>query len=124
MFGVVPRTIWASLQEPDPNHRIPLQTNCLLLDDGSKKVLIETGFGDKWSDKERGFYELQHRAVIDALREVACESDQIEVVVVTHLHFDHAGGLTRLDDSGDAVPAFPNAQVIVQRREWRAGAKR
>ena len=62
LFGVVPRTIWASLQEPDENNRIPLQTNCLLLDDGSRKVLIETGFGDKWSDKERGFYELQHRA--------------------------------------------------------------
>ncbi len=118
MFGVVPRTIWASLQEPDHNNRIPLQTNCLLLDDGSRKVLIETGFGDKWSDKERGFYELQYRAVIDALREVGCEPDQIDFVVVTHLHFDHAGGLTRLDDSGDAVPAFPKAQVIVQRTEW------
>ncbi|MEE8153435.1 MAG: MBL fold metallo-hydrolase [Phycisphaerales bacterium] len=118
MFGVVPRTIWASRLEPDHNNRIPLQTNCLLLDDGSRRVLVETGFGDKWSDKERGFYELQHRAVIDALREVGCEPDQIDFVVVTHLHFDHAGGLTRLDDSGDAVPAFPNAQVIVQRTEW------
>ena len=118
MFGVVPRTIWASRLEPDHNHRIALQTNCLLLDDGSQKVLIETGFGDKWSDKERGFYDLEHRTVIDALGKVGCGPDQIDFVVVTHLHFDHAGGLTRLDDSGDAVPAFPNAQVIVQRTEW------
>ena len=118
MFGVVPKTIWAKLVEPDKNNRIPLQTNCLLLDDGTHHVLIETGFGDKWSDKERGFYDLERRTVVDALRESGCEPDQISHVVVTHLHFDHAAALTRLDAAGNLVSTFPNATLFVQKTEW------
>ncbi len=118
MFGVVPKSIWSKLTEPDEHNRIHLQTNCLLLDNGSSKVLIETGFGDKWTDKERGFYELQRRTVVDALREVSVEPEQIDLVVVTHLHFDHAAALSRNDESGAAVPTFPNAEVVVQRTEW------
>jgi glyoxylase-like metal-dependent hydrolase (beta-lactamase superfamily II) len=84
-------------------------------------ILIETGFGSKWSDKERGFYDLERRDVADALREVNVTPEQIAHVIVTHLHFDHAAGLTRLQDSADgklAVPTFENATVHVQRREW------
>ena len=118
MFGVVPKPIWSALAEPDKSNRIALQTNCLLLDDGSQKVLIETGFGEKWSDKERAIYDLERRTVIDALGEVGCEPEQINFVIVTHLHFDHAGGLTVLDSSGEAIPAFPNAKIITQQAEW------
>ncbi len=118
MFGVVPKPIWSALIEPDEQNRIALQTNCLLLDDGSQKILIETGYGEKWSDRERAIYDLERRTVVDALREVGCEPDQINFVFVTHLHFDHAGGLTVLDDSGEAIPAFPNATVITQKTEW------
>lgn len=117
MFGVVPKPLWSRLVTPDAANRIPLQTNCLLLEDGSRRVLVESGFGDKWSEKERGFYDLERRCVLDALREVAVDPDSIDDVVVTHLHFDHAAGLTRL--AGDAaVPCFPNARVHVQKREW------
>ena len=118
MFGVVPRTIWSKLSTPDELNRISLQTNCLLLENGSTTVLIETGFGDKWSDKERGFYELERRTVADAVREVGCDPAAVDLVVVTHLHFDHAAGLTRLDGAGTAIPTFPKAEVVVQRKEW------
>jgi len=118
MFGVVPKTIWSKMVTPDDQNRIPLQTNCLLLDDGSTKVLIETGFGDKWSDKERGFFNLERRTIVDALREVGVEAVQINHVIVSHLHFDHAAGLTTLDRAGNAIPAFPNARIHVQRIEW------
>lgn len=123
MFGVVPKTLWRRLVTPDAENRIPLQTNCLLLEresdaDVAQRTLIETGFGSKWSDKERGFYDLERRDIIDALREVDVQPEQIAHVIVTHLHFDHAAGLTRLDERGAAVPAFPNAEVIVQQREW------
>ena len=118
MFGVVPKTIWSRMIAPDDLNRIGLQTNCLLLDDGSNKVLIETGFGDKWSDKERGFYDLERRTVVDALGEVGCDPAAIDLVIVTHLHFDHAAALTRLDDSGEVVATFPNAEVVVQQTEW------
>lgn len=118
MFGVVPKSIWSKLSTPDDQNRITLQTNCLLLDDGSQKVLIESGFGGKWSDKERGFYDLERRTIVDALREVRITPEQINHVVVTHLHFDHAGGLTTLDKKNRPVPTFPNAEVFVQKVEW------
>jgi glyoxylase-like metal-dependent hydrolase (beta-lactamase superfamily II) len=118
MFGVVPKVIWSKLAPPDDSNRIPLQTNCLLLHDGETRVLIETGYGDKWSDKERAMFDLEQRTVVDALREVNVDPADIQHVIVTHLHFDHAGGLTTLDSSGEAVPVFPNAKVHVQKREW------
>jgi glyoxylase-like metal-dependent hydrolase (beta-lactamase superfamily II) len=118
MFGVVPKTIWSKLTPPDDHNRILLDTNCLLLDDGSTKTLIETGCGDKWSDKERGFYDIQRRTVVDALAEVGVAPQQINHLIVSHLHFDHAGGLTRWNDRGEAAPTFPNAPVYVQRTEW------
>ena len=118
MFGVVPKSLWSRMAEPDANNRIPLQTNCVLLERDDHRVLIETGFGDKWSDKERGFYDLEHRTVVDALAEVGVAPETITHVIVSHLHFDHAAGLTRHDGDGNAVPAFPNAEIIVQQREW------
>jgi glyoxylase-like metal-dependent hydrolase (beta-lactamase superfamily II) len=118
MFGVVPKTIWSSMTEVDALNRIPLQTNCLLLEGGDVTVLVETGFGAKWSDKERGFYDLERRTVVDALAERGVAPTDVDHVVVTHLHFDHAAGLTHLDDSGAAVATFANATVHVQRREW------
>lgn len=117
MFGVVPKALWSRLVEPDEQNRIPLQTNCLLLECDGRRVLVETGCGDKWTDKERAIYGLEQRCVLDALAEVDVSPESIDRVVVTHLHFDHAGGLTRVVD-GVAVASFPNADVVVQRREW------
>ncbi|MHC4348263.1 MAG: MBL fold metallo-hydrolase [Planctomycetota bacterium] len=111
MFGVVPKTIWSRMVEADENNRIGMQTNCLLLEDGRKKVLVETGYGDKWTPKERGFWDLEDRTVVDALREAGCSP-------VTHLHFDHAAALTRNDADGNPVPTFPNARIVTQQQEW------
>ena len=124
MFGIIPKTMWSRWSKPDDANRIGLQTNCLLLRDGMHTVLIETGCGDKWTDKERSIYDLEARTVVDALREIEVEPETIDLVIVSHLHFDHAGGLTTLDggdpSSPDARPrpVFPNARVIVQSREW------
>lgn len=118
MFGLVPKVLWSKLTAPDDLNRIPLQTNCYFLDDGSKKILIETGFGDKWTDKQRGFYDLQRRTIADALREIDIPPETIDHVVVSHLHFDHAAGLTRFNDEGEPVPVFPGAKIHVQKKEW------
>ena len=118
MFGVIPRTIWSRLVTADDNNRIALQTNCLLLQDGSQTVLVETGCGDKWTDTQRGHWDLERRTIVDALREVDIEPGQVDVVIVTHLHFDHAAALTRWDADNRPVPTFPNATVIVQETEW------
>ncbi|MCA9285764.1 MAG: MBL fold metallo-hydrolase [Phycisphaerales bacterium] len=118
MFGLVPRTMWSRLAPPDDTNRIRLQTNCLLLRGEAGTLLIETGFGGKWTEKERAIYDLEQRTVVDALREVGVEPQAIDHVVVTHLHFDHAAGLTVNDRSGKPVPTFPNADIVVQRQEW------
>jgi len=118
MFGIVPKALWARMVEPDDANRIPLQTNCLLLDDGSNRVLIETGYGGKWAPKDRSIFALEDRTVVDALREVGVDAAAIDVVIVTHLHFDHAGGLTHLGSGGEPVPSFPNARIVVQKTEW------
>ena len=117
MFGVVPKAIWKKLVEPDKANRIPLQTNCLLLEDGVRKVLVETGFGGKWTDKERSIYALQKRTIVDALAEIGVAPGDVSLVIVTHLHFDHAGGLTHLENDRP-VSTFPNAAIVVQRTEW------
>jgi len=118
MFGIVPKPLWSKLTAPDERNRIDLQTNCLLLDDGSHKVLIETGYGDKWSDKDRDIFHLESRTIHDALREVNVAPAEIETIIVTHLHFDHAGGLTHLNPAGEANSSFPGAAIIVQKTEW------
>lgn len=117
MFGVVPRTLWSRMVAPDDQNRIPLQTNCVLLRGEAGTVLVETGFGGKWSDKERGFYDLERRTVVDALAEVDVAPDMIDHVVLSHLHFDHAAGLTHVEGD-EAVATFPNATVHAQRQEW------
>jgi len=118
MFGVVPKVLWSKMTPPDEQNRIDLQTNCLLLEDGEHRVLIETGYGGKWSERDRGIFCMEDRTVLDALREIDVDPASITHVIVTHLHFDHAGGLTHLDESGEAVSSFPNAQIISQRAEW------
>lgn len=118
MFGVVPKALWARLSPPDEENRIPLQTNCLLLEGGGRRVLVETGYGAKWGDKDRAIFGMQERSVLDALAELGVRPGDIDAVIVTHLHFDHAGGLTHLGDDGQAVSSFPRAEVIVQRQEW------
>lgn len=119
MFGIIPRALWQKLAPPDDLNRIRLQTNCLLLDDGQRKVLIETGYGNKFDAKNRGIFALEDRWIGQALEEAGVDRGDIDAVVVTHLHFDHAGGLTFAPVPGaDPQPTLPNAKVYVQKTEW------
>lgn len=118
MFGIVPKPLWTRLVEPDERNRIPLQQNSLLLETDGRLVVIEVGIGEKMDAKSRDIYAQENRTVVDALREAGRSPEEVSTVVVTHLHFDHAGGLTRLGEGGHAVPTFPNAEVVAQRREW------
>ena len=118
MFGLIPKTMWSQWTTPDADNRIALSTRSLLVEtarDGL--VLIEAGCGDKWTDKERAMYALERRTAVDALREAGVGPADIAHVIVTHLHFDHAGGLTRAGDGGP-VSTFPRARIHVQRTEW------
>lgn len=139
MFGLVPRAVWSKTVPVDDRGRITVQHNCLLLErsgpgPGPKLILLETGSGDKMDPKNRDIFALENRSIIDALQEVNCRPEDIGAVAVTHLHFDHAGGLTRLCRPGekpDWMPTptsggppggvkltFPSAKVYAQAREW------
>lgn len=119
MFGIIPKALWVRLTPPDDLNRIQLQTNCLLLDDGKQKILIETGYGNKFDEKGREMFDLEPRWIGQALEEHGVDRMEIDAVVVTHLHFDHAGGLTWSEAPGaPPQPSFPNARVFVQRQEW------
>jgi glyoxylase-like metal-dependent hydrolase (beta-lactamase superfamily II) len=119
MFGVVPRVLWSQVCPPDDENRIRMNMNCLFIDTGSEKVLIETGIGDKWSAPQLSMYGIDRlRPLAETLKlRTGVTADEITIVVNTHLHFDHAGGNTKLNASGKAVPSFPNARYFVSRAE-------
>ncbi len=119
MFGVVPRPLWERNFPTDEQHRIPQDTNCLLVQTGDRNILIDTGAGSKLTDKERGRLSAQPGdPLVENLASAELTVEDIDQVVLTHLHFDHAGGATRFDAEGQLVPTFPNAEYVVQREEW------
>jgi glyoxylase-like metal-dependent hydrolase (beta-lactamase superfamily II) len=120
MFGVVPRTLWARIARPDEANRISLNSNSLLVETDGALVLVEPGMGSKLDQKRREIYGLDDGEVVSALEEMGIGPGDIDIVVPTHLHLDHAGGCTRLDEGGRAAPAFEKARVMVQRLEWEA----
>ena len=119
MFGNVPRVLWERDYPADPAHRIELELRVLLLQDGERTVVIDTGSGNLWSDKEQGMFDVDAPRVpgiVGALREAGVEPETVTDVVLTHLHFDHAGGVTRRSDTDAPVLTFPQATHHVQQR--------
>ena len=118
MFGVVPRNLWAQVCSPDDQNRIRMNMNCVFIDTGSEKILIETGIGEKWTAKQTSLYGINRELPLgETLRvRAGVTTEEITTVINTHLHFDHAGGNTTLN-GGFAVPAFSNARYFVSRAE-------
>ena len=132
MFGVVPRPLWEKRAPPDARHRIPLGLRCLLIEHPDGPVLVDTGVGDKEDPKFHDIYGIENAGdpgptlLEDALAEAGVAPAEIRLVINTHLHFDHAGGNTRIAnldtpilDSAEfgADLTFPNATYVVQRGE-------
>jgi glyoxylase-like metal-dependent hydrolase (beta-lactamase superfamily II) len=117
MFGVVPKTIWEKKMVPDEKNRLAFAVNSLLVRANGKTILVETGNGTKWDAKLRTIYRFpDNDPLVESLAKAGVKPEEIDFVINTHLHFDHAGGNTRLVN-GRAVPAFPNAKYIVQKAE-------
>ncbi len=119
MFGVVPKPLWERVATPDARNRIPLGLNCLLIRTGDVNVLVDTGCGRKYSPKEFEIYSIDPSA--DLLRElgkVGLDSQDIDIVVNTHLHFDHCGGNTFVAGE-EVVPTFPRAEYVVRKEEYQ-----
>src|SRR5215470_17322220 len=117
MFGVVPRVLWERVSPPDDLNRVRLNMNCVFIETPSERILIETGIGEKWSEKEYRMYGIfREKPFAKSLFEIAgCHPEDVTIVVNTHLHFDHAGGNTI---GNAAAPQFPNARYFVSRSEF------
>ncbi len=121
MFGIIPKPLWEKRIPADGRNRIRLGLNPMLLRAGGAIVVVETGIGGKFDPKFVDIYEIRRETPLDAsLAAHGIAPEQVDFVVLTHLHFDHCGGNTRLDSSGRPVPVFPNAKHVVQEAEWRA----
>jgi glyoxylase-like metal-dependent hydrolase (beta-lactamase superfamily II) len=118
MFGVIPRPLWEKKSPPDDRNRILLGMNILLIRAGGKLILVETGGGDKWNEKQNAIYLFESSGRLpQRLAALGIKPEEIDIVINTHLHFDHCGWNTRMVN-GVAVPTFPNARYIVQRKEF------
>jgi glyoxylase-like metal-dependent hydrolase (beta-lactamase superfamily II) len=117
MFGVIPKPLWEKKIPSDARNRIRLAMNSLLILTEGQRILVETGAGDKMGPKLRDIYGLEDPRLEDGLRRYGLRAEEINIVVDTHLHFDHCGGNTRTEKD-KIVPSFPNARYMVQRGEF------
>lgn len=121
MFGVVPKTIWNKTNPADANNLIDIAARCLLIEDGNRLILIDTGMGNKQSEKFFGYYSLWGSHSLDAsLAKYGFYRDDITDVFMTHLHFDHCGGSIQWNkDRTGYEPAFKNAKFWTNENHWQ-----
>lgn len=118
MFGVVPKTIWQKTNPADGNNMCNWAMRCLLVEDGNRLTLIDTGIGNKQSEKFFSFYYLHGDATLDSsLKKLGFHREDITDVFLTHLHFDHVGGAVERT-SETLAPAFKNATYWSNARHW------
>ncbi len=127
-FGLVPRVLWERVVQPDALNRIPSALRCLLIESDRGLILVDTAQGDKLSPKMRQRLSMEERnlRLVSDIRSVGFEPEDVDVVLLTHLHGDHCGGSTRWDSDdgspGPVVPTFPRARYLVQRLELAAAS--
>ncbi len=118
MFGVVPKTFWEKKAPPDERNRIRMAMRCMLVL-GGRTLLIDAGAGDKMSAKQADIYRFERDYNLShSLADVGVSPGAIDLVLATHLHFDHAGGFTERAEDGSLRPRFPRAQYVIRRGEW------
>lgn len=118
-FGIVPKPLWEKKIAADSRNRVPVALRCLLAEGQGRRILVDTGIGDRWDAKQRDIYGMERRAgqLLTELESAGIDRQSITDVVLTHLHFDHAGGAC-LDRAGGMAPAFTEARWWVQRQQW------
>jgi glyoxylase-like metal-dependent hydrolase (beta-lactamase superfamily II) len=123
MFGIVPKPLWEKTNPADKQNRIKLATRNLLLISGSKRILVDTGMGNKWNEKNKEIYAVDQAtsSLGKSLSELNLKPEDITDVILTHLHFDHTGGSTVINND-KPEPAFPNATYYVQKENYQWAA--
>ena len=119
-FGVVPKSIWSKHVPCDDNNMINMSSRCLLIDTGDRRILIDTGLGNKQSEKYYSYFHLFDRVGLEkAIESQGYKPEDITDVILTHLHFDHVGGAVKWTKDGETpVPVFPNASYYCSKAQW------
>lgn len=119
MFGIVPRVLWEKTNPPDDRNRIEMSLGVLLVEAHGKKILIDTGIGNKVDAKSKDIYAVDRNPPLEEeLARRGVSPDDIDIVINTHLHFDHCGGNTRKSERGAIEPTFRKAKYFIQRGEY------
>ncbi len=119
MYGVIPKIIWQRFNPPDTDNMLRLDMNLLLIKTDGENILIDTGIGDTLSEKQKKIFGIQRESALEKeLSKLHLSPADIHLVLFTHLHADHAGGVITLDDGKTKVPRFPKARCVVQLKEW------
>ena len=117
MFGIVPKVLWNKLNHADDLNRINLATRSLLLISDKRKILVDTGLGNKFDEKFKNIYAIENIQIDEALKKKGFRRDDITDVIITHLHFDHTGGSTEFEN-GSIVPTFKKAKYYIQKSQF------
>jgi len=119
-FGLVPRALWSRVIAPNADVQVPMTTICLLVQADGKNIVVDTGRGRKMTEKEKSYLNLQssNGDLLDGLDRLGVQPADVDLVINTHLHGDHCGGNTLFDDDGHVIATFPNAEYVVQQREY------
>jgi glyoxylase-like metal-dependent hydrolase (beta-lactamase superfamily II) len=119
LFGLVPRALWSKLIQPDERNRLPMALTCLLLRSAGRTIVVDTGLGEKLTEKEKDTWGLERPqgSLLAGLARLGCAPADVDLVIDTHLHWDHCGGNT-LAAGGNLRAAFPRAEYITQRLEF------
>lgn len=119
MFGIVPKRLWQKLNPPDENNLCTWAMRCLLIETNNRKILIDTGIGNKQDAKFRSHFEpFGEKTLLSSLLEKDLHPEDITDVLLTHLHFDHVGGAVKYNEHGKLIPAFPNATYWSNEVHW------
>jgi glyoxylase-like metal-dependent hydrolase (beta-lactamase superfamily II) len=119
MFGIIPKSLWSKFHQPDEQNKIPLSCRLLLIRGNDRIILVDTGVGNKLSEKKRNIYGIKGTGdkLFLSLKELGLSPDDITDVILTHLHFDHCGGATKYLGN-DIITTFPKAKYWIQKEQW------
>jgi glyoxylase-like metal-dependent hydrolase (beta-lactamase superfamily II) len=119
MFGVVPKVLWERVAPADERNRIRMAMNCLLIEGGGTRALVDSGSGTKSDARFRDIFAIERpEGLLQDLAALGLSAEDVDTVACTHLHFDHCGGSTTRDSAGAVRPTFPRARYFVRRQEW------
>src|SRR5690554_7561159 len=121
MFGPVPKKYWSAKYEVDDKNMCVMSLRCLFFDTGERRVLVDAGLGNKHNSRLKFYQPFDQKDIAEEIRSIGYAPEEVTDVILTHLHFDHCGASTVLNEQGVAVPTFPNATYRIRSEERRVG---